>query len=409
MDDKTRLAHLRSVIDRTAQLYYTPGGDSGISDDDYDAMMDELRALDPTDHRLTRVGVPYSAEDIRSKRTHSIPMGSLTNTDNGIDGFEDWYDKTLALLGVDSASVHASLKMDGNSVALQYENGVLVEAISRGDGEVGESLTANAVKWMGIPTVLSAPFNGTVRGEAILYLDEFNKLKNDDPSLTNARNVGSGILGRIDGAQNELIRFVGFNIVDKKIEFPSLEMKFKLLERLNFTPARSIIATGTRDNVITRIKSWFAEIESKRDQLPHEIDGIVVMINDCKLQKQITLDRKDELRPKYGRAIKFATQKSITRVVGVNITMGHTGVIVPTAIVEPVLCGGVTISNVLLNNWNADSKNLSAAHVAIGDVVEVARQGDVIPKLHRVVTTVYRCPKCGFTGTAKEQEQHHAS
>jgi len=415
MTDKAKLAQLRSAIDRAAQLYYTPGCESPISDTEYETLMAELRAIDPSDPRLTRVGTPYSAEDIRDKRNHSIPMGSLTNTDDGINGFEGWYDKTLALLGVESAAVNCSLKMDGNSVALSYESGVLVEAISRGDGEVGESITANAVKWRGVPTNLRAPFTGTVRGEAILYKAEFDQLKEQDPTLTNPRNVGSGILGRIDGTQNELIRFVAFNLVEQKVKFPTLGIKFQTLDRLGFSPVRHIVASGTRDEVVARVKSYFAEIEAQRDGLPFEIDGVVAMINDVRLQEQITKDRKDELRPKYGRAVKFATQKAMTKVTGVTITIGHTGAIIPTAILEPVFVGGVTVTNVLLNNWNADSENPSAAHVAIGDVVEVARQGDVIPKIVRIVSQPADrqpieepkvCPVCGSptTRTVRDKE-----
>lgn len=415
MDKKAKLAQLCSAIDRAAQLYYTPGCESPISDDEYEALMGQLREIDSSDPRLTRVGTPYSAEDMRDKRKHSIPMGSLTNTDNGIDGFAEWYEKTLALLGVKTAKVNVSLKMDGNSVALTYVEGKLIEAISRGDGEIGESLTANAVKWMGVPTCLQVPFTGTVRGEAILYKAEFDYLKEQDPTLTNPRNVGSGILGRIDGTQNELIRLVAFNVVDPKTEFSTLGVKFKVLERLGFNPVQYLVISGTPGEVLAKVESYFREIEAKRDTLPFEIDGLVVMIDDVSLQKQITKDRKDELRPKFGRAVKFATQKATTRVTGVTITIGHTGAIIPTAILEPVYVGGVTVSNALLNNWNADSENPSAAHVAIGDLVEVARQGDVIPKIVRIVekpadrqpilepTT---CPICGAptTRTLRDKE-----
>jgi DNA ligase (NAD+) len=406
--DKAKLAQLRSAIDRAAQLYYTPGCESPVTDDEFEAMMGELREVAPDDFRLTRVGTPFSPEDMRDKRTHSIPMGSLDNTDSGISGFASWYDKTCALLGVESFAVNASLKMDGNSVALSYANGEFVEAISRGDGEIGESLTANAVKWMGVPTCLPVTFTGTIRGEAILYKCWFDMMKESDPTLTNPRNVGSGILGRTDGTQSELINFVAFNIVDPKTAFSSLGTKFKVLSKLGFNPVQHIVISGTRDEVVKSFEDYFAEIEARRSTLPFEIDGVVVMVDDVPAQKSITKDRKDELRPKYGRAVKFVTQKASTKVTGVTITIGHTGAIIPTAIVEPVYVGGVTVTNVLLNNWNANSESPSAAHVAIGDIVEIARQGDVIPKIVRVIlqgsprqpilepTT---CPACGAPTT----------
>lgn len=415
-DQKARLAMLRSAIDRAAQLYYTPGCESPVTDDEFEALIGELRELVPDDPRLTRVGTPFSSDDMREKRTHSIPMGSLDNTDGGLSGFASWYDKTCALLGVDGFAINASLKMDGNSVALSYVKGEFVEAISRGNGEVGESLTANAVKWAGVPTSLPVPFTGTVRGEAILYKCWFDAMKATDPTLTNPRNVGSGILGRTDGTQNEMIQFVAFNVVSDGLNFPSLNMKFKTLRKLGFTPVQHVVIDySAREDAVKSFEDYFAEIESRRPTLPFEIDGIVVMVDDIAMQKQITKDRKDELRPKYGRAVKFATAKALTKVTGVTITMGHTGSIIPTAILEPVFVGGVTVTNVLLNNWNVDSEAPSAAHVAIGDTVEIARQGDVIPKIVRVIDRPADrqpieepkvCPICGSptTRTLRDKE-----
>jgi DNA ligase (NAD+) len=407
-NDKLRLAQLRSKIDRAAQLYYTPGCESEITDDQFEALMGQLRQIEPEDYRLTRVGAPYSSSELREKKEHLIPMGSLTNTDNSIAGFADWYDKTLALLGAESADVNVSLKMDGNSVALNYVEGDLIAAISRGNGEVGEQLTANAVKWMGVPTTLPIPFTGTVRGEAILYKAEFEAMKEADPTLTNPRNVGSGILGRTDGTQNELIRLVAFNIVDPKNKFISLNLKFRALKMLGFNPVRYVVASGTREEVIASVEAFFEQMAVERDSLPFEIDGIVVTIDDVTLQQQITKDRKDELRPKFGRAVKFITAKAQTRVTGVNITVGHTGAIFPTITVEPVYVGGVTVSNVAMNNWNEHSEFPSAADVAVGDLVEIARQGDVIPKVVAVIEkpadrqpilepTI--CPACGSPTT----------
>lgn len=414
-DQKARLATLRSAIDRAAQLYYTPGCESPVTDDEFEALIGELRELVPDDPRLTRVGTPFSSDDMREKRTHSIPMGSLDNTDGGLSGFASWYDKTCALLGVDGFDVNASLKMDGNSVALSYVKGEFIEAISRGNGEIGESLTANAVKWAGVPTSLPVPFTGTVRGEAILYKCWFDMMKAADPTLTNPRNVGSGILGRTDGTQNEMIQFVAFNVVSDGLSFPSLNMKFKTLRKLGFTPVQYVVIGG--DEAVKSFEDYFSEIEARRPTLPFEIDGVVVMVDDIVMQKQITKDRKDELRPKYGRAVKFVTAKAQTKVKDVTITLGHTGAIIPTAILEPVFVGGVTVTNVLLNNWNPASEYPSAAHVAIGDIVEIARQGDVIPK---VVSIIDRpadrqpieepkvCPICGSPTTRMLREKMSA-
>jgi DNA ligase (NAD+) len=376
-----RLTQLQSVIDKAAQLYYTPGCTPSMSDSVYDQMLDELRAIAPDDPRLTRVGVPYSADQLRDKKPHKIPMGSLDKTKGGIDGFSEWYRKFP-----ERTPINVSLKMDGNSVAINYVDGVLAEAISRGDGEVGEDLTANAVKWIGVPTILPEPFTGTVRGEAILFKKEFKKVGG-----TNPRNAGSGILGRLDGTDNELIHFVAFNIVGA--DCPSVTSKLCLLAHYGFEAVHYLAIT---EDAVDQVRDYFEEVAAKRNELPFEIDGIVAMVDDVSLHDSA-------LRPKHGCAIKFETAKEFTTVTGVTITVGHTGAIVPTAVVDPVFVGGVTVTNVALNNWNADSEYPSAAHVAIGDIVEVSRHGDVIPKIISVEEVACRqpiempatCPVCG--------------
>lgn len=413
-EQAVRLAELRSAIDRLAQLYYTPGCKSPVSDAEYDNLIDELRRLDDTDERLTRVGLPYSADELRTKKPHAMPMGSLDNTVDSINGFAPWYDSVLALLGVDpviGAELNVSFKMDGASVELVYENGKFVQAISRGDGEVGEDLTANAARWMGVPTTLHAAFTGSVRGECMLYQEQFEELKKENPgdSFSNPRNVGNGAMGRTDGKDNEKLRFVAFNFVSEKLQPPTLSMKFKVLKTLGFDVVRYKTTPSNRDRAVEIVEGWFKELaDGGREKLGFEIDGLVVMINSVEYQKLLTRDSKDELRPRFGRAVKFTTMKATTKVVGVTITVGHTGVIKPTADLEPVFVGGVTISSAQLNNWNADSESPSAAHVAIGDVVEVERAGDVVPKITRVIIkpegrepilepTV--CPMCGAATT----------
>ena len=205
MGQNTRLAELRSAIDRTAQLYHTPGCISPIDDAEYDALMNELRSIDPSDERLTRVGTPYSSSGMRQEVDHKMPMGSLDNTIGSIAGFEPWYANVCSLAGAHSLDVNASLKMDGLSVELIYEVGKFKQAVTRGNGSVGLDITANAVRWIGVPTVLSAPFSGSIRGECMLYHSEFEQIKQANPGedYSNERNLCSGIAGRTDGKDNE--------------------------------------------------------------------------------------------------------------------------------------------------------------------------------------------------------------
>lgn len=392
MSDKV-LAQLRSAIDRAAQLYYTVGAEqSGVTDDEYDMLIDELRRLCPDDPRLTRVGAPFSVAELRNKAEHTIPMGSLDNTEGGIDGFGKWYRWLVEQCDGGVPSIHLSLKMDGSSVAAYYEDGQLQRVIGRGNGEVGEDLTANAVKWRHLPTFLPKGFTGAVRGEAMLYNEDFAKVNEENGTLpeeiSNPRNVGNGILGRSDGKQSEYIQFIAFNIVGDKID--SLAKKMEALRAIGFKPVEFevIHACGLLvDEVIAAVEASFAKTYEGRDSLPFGIDGVVACADEIALHGMLTRDRKDALRPRYAKAVKFATLKNETTVKGVTITVGHTGAIIPTADLEPVRVGGVTVDSALLNNWNVSSDNPTAAHVKIGDTVEVELAGDIIPKICQVLVT----------------------
>ena len=417
MGQNTRLAELRSAIDRTAQLYHTPGCISPIDDAEYDALMNELRSIDPSDERLTRVGTPYSSSGMRQEVDHKMPMGSLDNTIGSIAGFEPWYANVCSLAGAHSLDVNASLKMDGLSVELIYEVGKFKQAVTRGNGSVGLDITANAVRWIGVPTVLSAPFSGSIRGECMLYHSEFEQIKQANPGedYSNERNLCSGIAGRTDGKDNEKLHFVAFNFVSEKLKMPTLTHKFKALGMLGFDVVQhrtinidSAPEHGRQNWVVANITEWFNELASGgREQLPFDIDGLVVIVDSVEVQEKLTRDEKDALRPRYGRAIKWEAKTGTSTVLGIELTVGHSGAIIPTAKLEPVNVGGVEISSALLNNWNHDSDAPSAAHVAVGDLVVVSRQADVIPKITSVVSSMLRCPKCGFVGTKDEQESHH--
>ena len=397
-----RLAELRSAIDRLSQLYYTPGCESPVDDGEYDALVNELRSIDPSDYRLTRVGPPVSSADLRTEKEHLMPMGSLDNTEHSIEGFMPWYENVCKLFGVEAADINISLKMDGASVCLDYLDGQLQRALSRGNGAVGLDLTANAVRWIGVPTTLPSAFTGSVRGECMLYAAEFEQLKNTNPDddFSNARNTGNGMQGRTDGKDNDKLRFVAFNFVSDKLKVSTLTQKFKALTMLGFDVVRhktiNVNKTPDCDDrgwVEASVREWFNELATGgREKLGFDIDGLVVMIDSIPLQESLVKEPKDALRPKFGRAIKFETMKAMTKVVGVNITVGHTGAICPTVILEPVHVGGVDVTNVLLNNWNQDSLHPSAAHVAIGDTVLVERAGDVIPRIVKVYPAEDRRP-----------------
>jgi len=401
--EKLTTNQLQQLIDKTDAAYYRAGSQAIIPDAQYDLLRPALRKRAPTDHRLDRIGCPYDLSELRNKVTHNIPMGSLDNTDEGILGYADWVDGIAKKIG-EQPTVVASLKIDGASIVADYKDGQLQRVATRGNGEVGEDITANAVAFQNLPTVLTQSVTISVRGEAILYKKDFHNIREQehgipfdqiDPKLvSNPRNVGNGILGRDDGYNSNKIRFIAFNLVG--IELATEQEKFNTLAQLGFYVVPHLVCP-TSDVV----HKFYNSTADGREQLPFEIDGVVVSLNDHQHQnKFITADPKSQLRPKYSRAIKFPHKSNTTILLGVDLTVGHSGAIIPTATLTQVRIGGVNVEHALLNNWD----EINRLQIGIGDEVEVVLAGDIIPKIIRRVPTNFprtpiteptRCPACG--------------
>lgn len=395
--DALGISELCDLIDKADIRYYRPGLSSIMTDAEYDLLKQKLKEFDHENERLTRVGSPYSVADLRNKVTHNIPMGSLDNTDNGISGFQDWIDFLNKKLGHVPA-IFASLKIDGGSICATYENGKLVRVATRGNGEVGDDITVNGMNFIDLPTTLPQPLTIDVRGEAILYKDDFNFICDRDQipeeERSNPRNVGNGILGRDDGRDSDRLHFISFNLEGEETQTEVAKMQ--LLKSLGFQPVPHKLCV-----TVDSFMAFYNSIVEKRDMLPFEIDGIVVVVNEIAQQKPfITSDVKTRLRPKYARAVKFQHKSNRTELVDVLLTVGHTGAIIPTAVLKEVRVGGVNVTHALLNNWD----EIARLGVAIGDTVEVVLAGDIIPKITRVVQVganrkpilePHRCPACG--------------
>jgi len=402
------LPEIQLLIDKAAQRYYRTDNEAVIMEDSvYDALIEYLRVKSPDDERLTRVGIPYSVEELRDKVKHPIPMGSLDNTDDGILGLNKWYQSVCDKLGVDQVDVCASLKIDGASIRLAYKNGRLIEAASRGNGEVGENVTANVANFQHVPTVLEKEISLDIRGEAILHTKDYQDVRSNDAGIpfedipeaerSNPRNIGNGMIGRDSGVGSELLRFTAFNVESgPDTNFTTESEKFEYLRDFGFLPVPHRMCASVED-----IKTFYASIVDGRDNLPFEIDGVVVTLEKIDQQNEfVTDDVKTRLRPKYARAIKFPHKSNTTTVEGVTISVGHTGAIIPTAVLKEVRIGGINNTSVLLNNWD----EIGRLGVAIGDKVEVILAGDIIPKIIRVVKTSpdrvaiaepTACPSCG--------------
>lgn len=380
---------LRSRILKAKHAYYY-SGEPIMSDAEYDALEDQLRQIAPEDPVLALVGSPVPADTILTKARHSIPMGSQSKVNFEAE-FMAW------ALKAEGGFIHASLKGDGASAAAYYQDGRLVQAISRGDGTIGEDITANAIRFKGLPAWVGMEgtgFTGAVRFEVILTVDEWTAI---DPSRSkNPRNAGNGIMGRKNGHQSDRLTAFAFDI-DESVDglsrrFATEAEKAQRLADLGFNliPQR---LCSTAEEVV----SYFREIAEQREALPFWIDGVVLKMNDLGLQERMGVSGG---RPKGQVAWKFDSSGAETVLTGVVISGGHTGSIVPTGQLQPVDIGGTTISSVSLVNFD----EIARLDIAVGDSVWVIKANDIIPKVVRVthrpehrqpILTPQSCPFCG--------------
>jgi DNA ligase (NAD+) len=386
------------------QIYFGGGG-RPADDSIYDELKHELKHLAPDDERLTRVGAPVPSDGILKKVAHVHPMGSLDNVMNEAE-FLAWHELIKAAYGYEPA-YNVTFKMDGGSVALIYKDGYMVQAITRGDGQEGEDITANALRMKGVPRYVERhvkgeqayqPFTGSVRGEVMLYNADWKAL--DPDQLSNPRNLGNGISRRKDGEDTERLTFVVFRAFDSD-GYPLGKTENDMLSAL--PPMGFEVVKGWGNCTAADVVKFYRlmqadagqEIGFTRDTLPFEIDGLVIKVEDLVFQSMV---EDTSIRPKAQRALKFPPRAAYTTLIDVEWTVGHTGTIIPTAVLEPVKIGGVEVSRALLCNMD----EIGRLDVGVGDRVKVIRAGDVIPKIvssdklwDRVeIKTPTACPAC---------------
>lgn len=419
------LTELRNQISRNAQIYYN-GGERPVEDSVYDGWIAELKKLCPTDPLLSLVGAPVPADSALQKVEHRHHMGSLNNAMNE-EEFRIWHEKMAdAWHGPSDLRYSVSFKMDGASAELVYEDGVLVQASTRGDGKIGEDITANVVRMTGVPRFVQlgyahsdkgnsardvgadwGRFSGFVRGEMMLFNEDWQELDTEDPS--NPRNFGNGMARSKDGENCERMHFVafrGFHADGSPLGNTESEMLGALL-RMGFIPVPSFEHTlASFDNICAwvvdthrwmysplvednheinqiftgspRELSGLKAGEVPRDALPFEIDGLVVKVEDLTFQHFMG---ETQHHPRAQIAFKFPSRKGTTTLLDVLWTVGHTGVIAPTAVLAPVRIGGTTITRATLHNMD----EINRLGVQIGSRVLVERAGDVIPSIVKVV------------------------
>ena len=328
-----------------------------VSDKVFDAWIDELKLLDPTNKAVTMIGAPTIASAWK-KAKHQIPMGSLNKINTPIEMLEWSKDKHCK-------NWFVTEKLDGLSIELIYESGKLAQAITRGSGGVeGEDITVNVARMGGVNIDLGIDFNGSLRGEIILTKSNW-KLHFADKA--NPRNAASGLSKRLDGVGVEKLNILFYQVlgdVDFKTEAEQFTwLKNNKLDIPNFWTYNTIDAVN---------KHWRDYQDTKRDALDYDIDGLVVRIND--LVKQTALGDKD-MRPKGAIAFKFDNVARESTLLNIEWEVGNSGRITPVAILNPIILCGVEVKRASLHNV----KRVKELDLYVGCKVLVSRRNDVIP------------------------------
>jgi DNA ligase (NAD+) len=412
-----RIRALTTDLARHARLYYHEDAPE-ISDAEYDRRFRELQALEAEfpdlalpDSPARRVGEPPAAGFAPVR--HVVPMLSL---DNAMDEAQltAWLERILRELDrSEPPTLVLEPKLDGAAVELVYEDGVLAVGSTRGDGQVGEDVTANLRQVVSLPLALAGATRGrlSVRGEVVLPLRAFRRLnaergKRGLEPFANPRNAAAGALRMLHEVDRERLRSLAFLAYGLGEGLPpGAKTQWAILEHLRslgFEPSPG----ATRVTGLDAALAGYRDLLARRASLAFEIDGAVFKVNDLALQRDL-----GELArvPRWAIAFKFPPHQEHTRVLDIFVSVGRTGALTPVAKLEPVQVGGVTVSNASLHNQD----EIERKDVRIGDTVIVQRAGDVIPQIVGVVTAKRppgaepwrlpeRCPVCDTQAVREE-------
>jgi len=402
---KNEIKALTKVIEGHNNRYYVLN-DPVISDEEYDRLFKRLIDLEEEFPKLKSPSSPtqrVGAKVLGNLPTvrHSLGMLSLDNT-YALDELKQWYERVIKGLDGFKPALTAELKIDGLSCALTYRNGQLVLAATRGDGSTGEDVTHNAKTIRDIPLILKGkhPPLLEVRGEVYMDKKDFAGLNqqrknNGEVLFANPRNAAAGALKLLDArltAQRRLRFFVHSPGLLDKNKAPATQWEF-LEQAKGYGFAVSPDRRLCRD--LDAVIAFCAEYASKREAIDFDVDGIVVKVNDLKLQAQLGFTLKS---PRWAVAFKFPAYQASTIIKEIVVQVGRTGVLTPVAELEPVACAGVMIARATLHNFD-EIKRLG---VNAGDRVLLERAGDVIPKIVKVLEKHSKgefviplvCPSC---------------
>ncbi|HAF25486.1 MAG TPA: DNA ligase (NAD(+)) LigA [Blastocatellia bacterium] len=406
-----QIEKLREEIRRHEELYYVLDNPE-ISDAEYDALNEKLQKLEQKhpeyvtpDSPTQRVG--GRPADGFAEVVHRQPMLSLDNSYN-IDELRAFDQRCRRLADGRSLEYVAELKIDGLSIALHYENQILVRGVTRGDGRIGEDVTQNARTIRSVPLKLrtkekSISGEVEVRGEVFIPRKVFERINaereaQDEPRFANPRNAAAGTIRQLDSkivASRKLDMFAYDLLAGDRKPFATHWEALNWLEKagLRVSPERALCSS------IDAVIEFANRMEARRDDLDYEIDGLVVKVNSTALQDEFGTTNK---APRWAIAYKYAARQATTKVNGIVVQVGRTGALTPVANLDPVSLAGTTVSRATLHNAD-EVKRLG---IRIGDWVLIEKGGDVIPKVLKVIESKRtgeekpfrmpkKCPVCG--------------
>lgn len=416
MSQEERAKYLREQLNYHIYRYHVLDSPV-ISDAEYDALYQELLSLESKYPELIQADSPTQRAGAAplerfEKVTHPAPILSLANAFSEEDLFA-WRSRIDGLLP-DRTTLDYVVepKIDGLTVVLTYRNGRFIQGATRGNGEIGEDITANLRTMLVLPkqipvdptSKLESPAYLVVRGEAFFPLDQFEALNNERLAqgkalYMNPRNTAAGSLRQLDPKVTaerplalycyDFVAWEGGNIPDRQWD------RLAYLQNLGFPVSKDINLSPNLDSVMDQFRNWV----EKRNDINYEVDGIVVKINDQRLAQSLGYVGKD---PRGAIAIKFPAQEKTTKLIDVSVNVGRTGILAPNAILEPVEIGGVIVRNATLHNYD----EIARKDIRIGDTVLVKRAGDVIPYIigpvidlrtgnEQIIYPPDLCPFCG--------------
>lgn len=382
---KERILELRELLEKYNYEYHVLDKPS-VPDAEYDQLMKELIELENNHPELRDEHSPTSrvggaALDFFEKVEHTVPMLSLGNAFNDQD-LRDFDRRVRDGVG-DNVSYVAELKIDGLAVSLLYEDGRFVRGATRGDGTIGEDITNNLKTIRSIPFKLKDDVMLEVRGEAYMPKKSFQKLnahreEEGQELFANPRNAAAGSLRQLDpkiaASRNLDIFLYGVG----KLEGHSVDShdeSLTYLSHLGFKTNPEWKKCTNIEEVIEYVNSW----QEKRPDLPYEIDGIVIKVNSLYQQEELGFTAKN---PRWAIAYKFPAEEVVTKLEGIELNVGRTGVVTPTALLQPVLVAGTTVKRASLHNEDL----IREKDIKIGDYVVVKKAGDIIPEVVNVIT-----------------------